>query len=215
MGDRKLKGGLGNALASSLWATLIFIVLPITFILFTVGVIDVAVADLGDDLPEEIKDIIDGFVGGLEDFMMTVIIYAIPIILVALPFGFFKRGSGLRLLFGFLQLPLIALWLYYITNGGVLLVGVTDATIPNLPEDLPLALALSGAVELDMSGLIYVLMAVVFAKGAVHLAEYGGYRGRYLRSRYKGDDDDDYDMPRKKSKKGRKSKGKQQDWEYL
>ncbi len=210
MADRKLKGGLFNGIASSLYSALVFIVMPIVVILFMIGVINVAVADLGTDLPEMAVDVIDEVIAGMELFMFNVVVYAIPIILVAFPLGFFKRGSVLRLLSGLAQVPLIALWLYYITNGGVLLVDISNISPESfLPEGIPLSFALTGVLEMDMSGLFYLLMALILAKGAVHLAEYGGYRSRYLRSKHKGDDGD-YEKPSKPSKKRRAD-----DWEYL
>ncbi len=210
MADRKLKGGLFNGIASSLYSTLVFIVSPIVLILFMIGVINVAVADLGAELPQLGIDMIDEVIAGMEAFMLNVIVYAIPIIIVAFPLGFFKRGSMLRLLSGLAQVPLIALWLYYITEGGVLLVDLSNISAESfLPESLPLGFAFTGVLEMDMSGLFYLLMALIVAKGAVHIAEYGGYRSRYLRSKHKGDDDD-YERPSKPSKKRRDD-----DWEYL
>ncbi len=210
MADRKLKGGLFNGIASSLYSSLVFIVSPIVVILFMIGVINVAVADLGTDLPQLTIDVIDEMIVGMEVFMFNVIVYAIPIIIVAFPLGLFKRGSVLRLLSGLAQVPLIALWLYYITEGGVLLVDLSNISAESfIPEDLPLAFALTGALELDMSGLFYLLMALILAKGAVHLAEYGGYRGRYLRYKHKADGDGT-ERPSKASKKKR-----DEDWEYL
>lgn len=210
MADRKLKGGLFNGIASSLYSALVFMIMPIVFILFFIGVINVAVADLGTDLPQVAIDAIDEVIAGMEAFMFNVIVYAIPIVVVAFPLGFFKKGSFLRLLFGLAQVPLIALWLYYITGGGILQVDISGISPEAyLPEGLPLAFALTGVLEMDMSGLFFILMALIFAKGAVHIAEFGGNRGRYLRSKHKGDDDD-YETPSKTSKKRRDD-----DWEYL
>ncbi len=211
--DRKVRGGLGKALSSTLAAALVYMVLPASLALFTMGVLDAAAADLGEELPGVAMDALSYGESVLDRFVFLVVLYAIPVVALAFPYGLFGKGSRLRLLFGLAQVPLIAMWLYFITGGGRVDFDLKEiGALPVedfIPEALPLSFDLSAVMALDMTGLIYLLMMLILLKGAVRLAEYGGYRGRYLRMKHP----EEAHRPSKEAR--RPKKRRDSEWEYL
>ncbi len=207
-------GGLGKALSSTLVATLVYMAIPVSIALFTIGLLNAAAADLGEDLPDAAMGVLSYAEGFLDEFVFLVVLYAIPIVAVAFPYGLFGRGSRLRLLFGLAQVPLIALWLYFITGGGRVQFNLTEmAALPLdsiIPAELPLDFDLSAILALDNTGLIYLLMMLIFLKGAVHIAEYGGYRGRHLRMKHP---EEEKAAPAREPRKAKKKRD--DEWEFL
>lgn len=221
MSDFSLKNGsFGGGLVGMLSAALVFLVIPASLATLGLHIFDLAIADIaaGAEFALDLDTAV-----ALQDQMLQfrddVILYSIPIIILGFPVGFYPKGNFGRVPFGILQAGTIAMWIWYITRGGVLPVSV------DIPVDLGgIDVDASVSLTLVLTGFIYLFMIVALAKGAYFFAEYGGNRKKYLlrkQKRESPDESDDYEnlskkdrkklekksrKDRKKSKKGKKSR---------
>lgn len=213
MGDLSLKNGsFGKGIVGMLAAALVFLIIPVSVATLGMHVLELAMADISSysELPLD-ADALAALQNELIWFRDKVILYSIPIIILAFPKGFYPKGNFGRVPFGILQSVTIALWIWYITNGGILPINV----------DIPLEIV-SGvdatatvSVNLILTGFIYLFMLVAIAKGGYYFVEYGGNRKKYLLAKMEKESSDD-DEKGEPEKKGKRSKKKEdEDWEMV
>ncbi|HIJ00158.1 MAG TPA: hypothetical protein HA366_01340 [Candidatus Methanomethylophilaceae archaeon] len=207
---KKVRGVIGRGISSALMALLTYIVIPLSIAMLIAGVMDVALADLHSegDVPEEIRNIVQDAETIMHTFMVLVITYGIPIVIIAFPLGLFGRGSIPHMIFGLVQVPLIMLWLFFITNGGVIPLEINDLVLV-LGDDLP-DIVLNATINIGLPGMTYLLMMLVLLKGAVYIADFGSYRGCYLRMKANLDEKES-----DQSKKKKQKKKKDNDYEFI
>ncbi|MDD3398612.1 MAG: hypothetical protein PHW93_03330 [Candidatus Methanomethylophilaceae archaeon] len=219
MGDFSLKNGsFGKGIVGMLAAALLFMIIPVSIATLGIHVLELAMEDIASssDLPLD-ADSLGALINELVLFRDKVILYSLPIIILAFPKGFYPKGNFGRVPFGILQSVAIALWIWYVANGGVLPI---DLDIPL--DDFVSGINATATVSLDLilTGFIYLFMLVAIAKGGYYFVEYGGNRKKYLLAKMEkdsGDDeDDDEPEPEKKSRRKRsKEKEEDDDWEMV
>lgn len=203
MGDFSLKNGsTGNGIIGMLAAAFIFIVIPVSMVTLGMHTIDLVMADIEAGIVnlEIDAEMLQTIQDKLILFRDMAILYAIPIVILAFPKGFYPKGNFGRVPFGVLQSITMALWIWYITNGGIIPIDI------NLPLEIATGLnaTITISFNLILTGFIYLFMMVALARGAYYFAEYGGNRRKYLE---KKDEDQEPSSPENNNK------GK--DWEIV
>jgi len=106
-------------------------------------------------------------------------IFSIPLIIMAIPLGYYAKGNSARIPFAFFFPVYAGIWILLFTNGG------------NLPLSLPGmdvgTLSISSMdVVLDIKILIYIMMFVCFLKGLMAFTEYSANRKKFQEKLNKG-----------------------------
>lgn len=204
MSDFSLKNGsIGKGAVGMLIAILTFIIIPVSMATLGMHTIDLALTDMEAGTVDLMisTDMLEVVQEELALFRDKVILYAIPIIILAFPIGFYPKGNFGRVPFGLLQTITLALWVWYITKGGVIPINV------DLPLEMIAGIDATMTISLNLiiTGFVYLFMIVALARGAYYFAEYGGNRRKYLEKQQEKDDE--------KNPSENDDKGK--DWELV
>ena len=157
-------GSLAGAVLSFLCVLMVFVIAP--YILF--ALLSGSLPGIGIEFGIDTEEIIDGIWPWIENMMK----YAIPLILLSIPIGFYRAGSYARVPFKMLFALYMGSWLWVASNGGVF-----SMTLPVF-EIFGSTSALT--VGLNVTYIIYVMILICFAMVFVALAELGGNRKEYL-----------------------------------
>jgi len=113
------------------------------------------------------------------DMLKSAAIFAIPLIILAIPLGYYAKGNSARIPFAFFFPVYAGIWVYLFTNGG---------NIPlSLPEMSVGALSISSMhIVLDIRMLIYIMMFVCLLKGIMAFTEYSANREKFQEKLNKG-----------------------------
>ena len=115
---------------------------------------------------------VDMPMGEYEDMMKRAVIFSIPLIIIAIPLGYYAKGNSARIPFAFFFPVYAGIWVYLFTNGG------------NIPLSIPGmdvgALSISSMdVVLNIETLIYIMIFVCFLKGLMAFTEYSANRKKF------------------------------------
>ncbi|MCL2890303.1 MAG: hypothetical protein FWF40_00230 [Methanomassiliicoccaceae archaeon] len=157
-------GTLAGAILSFLCVLMVFVIAPYILFAFLSG----GLPDIGIEFGIDTAEIIDGIWPWIMDMMK----YAVPLILLSIPIGFYHAGSYARVPFKMLFALYMGAWLWIASHGGIF-----DMTLPGF-EIFGSTSALT--VGLDVKYIVYVMIMICFAMMFVALAELGGNRKKYL-----------------------------------
>ncbi|MCL2711981.1 MAG: hypothetical protein FWD37_01735 [Methanomassiliicoccaceae archaeon] len=162
-------GSLLGAFISFLITTSIFVIIPFLIFNFLFG----AMADI--DI-EELKDIMGGIgdvIDGMWDFAFNLMKYAIPLVLLSIPAGFYRPGSYARIPFKMLYAMYLAAWMWIASRGGIFEIPIDDSFFEGLSQ-------LGLSIGIDVRYIVYVTVMICFAKMFLAFSEFGGHRKKYL-----------------------------------
>lgn len=99
----------------------------------------------------------------LEGIRTSVIVFSIPVVLMAFFLGFYPRGSYSRMTFGLIYVVFICLWLWFAFQGGEISAGAGEL-----------------AVGVNYSPLLLLFIFAAALKGVYYLAEVPSFRQEFL-----------------------------------
>ncbi|MDR0334915.1 MAG: hypothetical protein LBH69_03415 [Methanomassiliicoccaceae archaeon] len=98
--------------------------------------------------------------------------YAIPLLLLAIPIGFYRAGSYARIPFKIIFAVYLGSWLWVASHGGVFSATVDGIEISGITSSLTLGL--------DVRYVVYVTLMICFAMMFLAVSEFGGNRQKYF-----------------------------------
>jgi hypothetical protein len=163
--DFSLKNGtVLGALIRFLVVLTVFIIIPYAVFTFVSG----SLSDMGGDIFEG-ADMTDQAWEWVSNMMK----YAIPLILLSIPIGFYRPGSYARIPFKILFALYLGSWLWISSNGGIF-----SLTLPDMSFMADSVSSIT--VNLDMRYVVYVMMMICFAMVFLAFTEFGGNRKKYF-----------------------------------
>jgi len=162
MTDFSLKNGtLLGAMISFFIIIGVFVVIPYTIALYISGGLEqIAVGNAG------------AMEGGMWDTVSNLMKYAIPLILLSIPVGFYRAGSYAKIPFRILFTLYLGAWIWIASNGGVFTVDMGGAA-----DGIS-----SMTLGVDISYIVFVMMIICLAMMFLAFAEFGGSREKYLKA---------------------------------
>jgi len=157
-------GSLAGAILSFLCVLMVFVIAPYILFAFISG----GLPDIGMEFGIDASEIIDGIWPWIVDMMK----YAIPLILLAIPIGFYHAGSYARVPFKMLFALYMGAWLWIASHGGIFSM--------SLPVFEMFGSTSAVTVGIDVQYVIYVMILICFAMMFLALSELGGNRKKYL-----------------------------------
>ena len=106
------------------------------------------------------------------DWVYNMMKYAIPLILLAIPIGFYRKGSYARIPFRIAFSIYLASWLWIASNGGIFSASLSDEWISGTVSTVTLGI--------DVRYIVYITMMICFAMVFLAFAEFGGNRKKYF-----------------------------------
>jgi hypothetical protein len=156
-------GTLIGALLSFICVLMAFVIVPYLLFAFVSGGLSV----IGEAFGIDASDITEGIWPWVTDMMK----YAIPLLLLSIPVGFYRAGSYARVPFRMLFALYLASWLWIASHGGVFIM-----TLPSIE----MFGGTSITIGIDVKYLIYIMIMICFVMVLVALSELGGNRKEYL-----------------------------------
>jgi len=156
-------GTIVGAILSFIFALVTFVIAPyVLFALVSGGLADIS-GMIGIDVNEMAES-----VWPMAESMMK---YAVPLVLLSIPVGFYRAGSYARVPFKMLFALYLGSWLWVASQGGIFVI------------DMPLEIGGSTsalAMGLDIRYIIYVMMMICFVMMFLAFSELGDKRKKYL-----------------------------------
>jgi len=157
--DMSLKNGsLSGAMLSFFLSLMMFIAVPYAVFVFASGSLDGGITIFGN---------VNGLADGVWGWVMNMMKYSVPLILLSVPIGFYRAGSYSRVPFRILFALYLGTWLWIASGGGIFSFPLTgDAS--------------SAVISLDVRYVAYVIIMISFAMIFLAFSELGGNRKKYL-----------------------------------
>ena len=149
-------GSLSGAMISFFLTIAIFVAVPYLLFTFASGSLTSGTTVFGYT-----DDIADGVWGWIIDMMK----YAFPMILLSVFIGFYRAGSYARIPFKILFALYLGSWLWIASHGGVFSFTIAST---------------STSITLDVRYIAYVMIMICFAMVFLTFSEFGGNRKKYL-----------------------------------
>jgi len=162
--DLSLKNGtVTGAMIRSFIVLGTFIILPYLIYTFASGNLSEAGDSLfGIDLQE-----------GAWDWVSNMMKYAIPLVLLSIPIGFYRKGSYARIPFKIVFAIYMGSWLWISSQGGVFIVtGVEEMMIEGVSSSI--------TVGIDVKYVVYVMLLICVAMMFLAFSEFAGNRKKYF-----------------------------------
>lgn len=156
-------GSLLGALLSFIFVLMAFVIIPYLLFAFVSG----GLSAIGDAFGIDASDISEGIWPWVTDMMK----YAIPLVLLSIPIGFYRAGSYARVPFRMMFALYLASWLWIASHGGVFIVTLPSVEIFG---------GTSITIGIDVKYLIYIMIMICFVMVLVAVSELGGNRKEYL-----------------------------------
>jgi len=144
------RGSVGRGIAAAVADGVKFVVIPAAVLLIIPMVAGSEAVEMAERL-------------GLNAVMSSVLMAGIPIAVLSFFRGFYPKGSIPRAIMGVGVAALTGLWLWLVTQGGLLTIDLGEA-----------------GATVDFSGFIYLLLAGAALKGLYYVAEMSSYRKEWL-----------------------------------
>jgi len=157
-------GSLAGALLSFICVLTVFVIAPYILFTFISGRLPGIGIEFGIDTSE--------IAAGIWPWIMDMMKYAIPLVLLSIPIGFYRAGSYARVPFKMLFALYLGSWLWIASNGGVF-----DMTLP-ISELFGSTSTLT--IGIDVKYVVYVMVLICFVMVFLALAELGGDRKDYF-----------------------------------
>ena len=107
-----------------------------------------------------------------QDMVLKAAVFSIPLIILAIPLGYYAKGNSARIPFAFFFPVYTGIWVYLFTNGGKFPVNLPAMDIG------PLALS-SGEIVLNIGVILYIIIILCFLKGIMAFTEYSANREKF------------------------------------
>jgi len=120
--------------------------------------------------------------------------YAIPLVLLAIPIGFYRKGSYARIPFKIIFALYLASWLWISSHGGIFSAEVTGLEIGGTVSAITLGI--------DVRYIVYIMIMISVAMAFLAFAEFGGNRKKYFEALEKKKDTMSKRKARRLSEKG-------------
>jgi len=168
------KGSFGQSFLCVVRTAVGFIILPLCVFALMDGIMDVAVANgmFGTDMFDDMASL-------SQTMLMRAIKYSLPFLIIAIPMGFYPQGNAAKIPFRLLFAVYMVIWIWVITNGGVIFAEM--GTIP-----IGGGLTMDGiSLKLNLTNVLYITLMIGLAKGFLAFSEYGSNREKYLQELHK------------------------------
>ena len=120
--------------------------------------------------------------------------YAIPLVLLAIPIGFYRKGSYARIPFKIIFALYLASWLWIASHGGIFTAAVEDVDIGGALSAITLGL--------NIRTIVYVNILICIAMAFLAFTEFAGNRKKYFEKLDKKKDTMSKRKARRLSEKG-------------
>jgi len=157
-------GSLAGAALSFICVLMVFVITPYILFAFISGSLPGIGIEFGVDTSE--------VSAGIWSWIMDMMKYAIPLLLLSIPVGFYHAGSYARVPFKMLFALYLGSWLWVASHGGVF-----TMTFPSV-EIFGGSSALT--IGIDVRYVVYVMIMICFVMMFLALSELGGNRKDYL-----------------------------------
>jgi len=157
-------GSLTRAILTFICVLFIFVIIPYALFLFISG----SLPGIGDNLGIDTSDLAEGIWPWVVDMMK----YAIPLLLLSIPVGFYRAGSYARVPFKMLFALYLGSWLWVASHGGVFTMTLPVFEIFGGTSTL--------TIGIDVRYVVYVMIMICFVMMFLALSELGGNRKDYL-----------------------------------
>ncbi|MCL2143484.1 MAG: hypothetical protein FWH44_04420 [Methanomassiliicoccaceae archaeon] len=158
-------GTLGGAAIYFFIVLTVFIIVPYAVYSFVSGSLSGAGGALFGDA--DLRN-------GVWDWISNMMKYAIPLVLLAIPIGFYRAGSYVRIPFKIIFAIYLGSWLWVASHGGVFSMTVHDTNIMGAISSI--------SVSIDVRYVVYVMMLICFAMVFLAFSEFGGNREKYMKA---------------------------------
>ena len=111
----------------------------------------------------------------MEDYkgmIMSAAIFAIPLIILSIPLGYYAKGNSARIAFAFIFPIYTGIWIWLFTNGGNFPVTLPPMSIGSLTLS-------SMEIVLNIRTILYIVMVICFLKGLLAFTEYSKNREKF------------------------------------
>jgi len=166
MGD-KLKGGVKGAVSYFLKTLIVFIVLPLAFYYSIPYLFDAVAPGISGDMKEQVET--------LWPYIEKMIYCAIPLVIISIPLGYFKRGDKRKVPFRIAYGIAAAALIWIVTNGGKFDLAMSDVGLGSVS-------VASFSITLNNSLLIMITMVICVLRGFMGILEYRSYREEFNKS---------------------------------
>ncbi|MCL2607064.1 MAG: hypothetical protein FWD92_00690 [Methanomassiliicoccaceae archaeon] len=154
-------GTLLGAMLSLIIAISMFIVLPYTVALYASGGLEqIAIGNAG------------AMEYGMWDTVSDLMKYAVPLILLSIPVGFYRSGSYAKIPFRILFTFYLGAWIWIASQGGIFTV-----EMGSVADGIS-----SMTLNLDVRYIVFIVMIICLAMMFLAFAEFGGSREKYLKA---------------------------------
>ena len=156
--DLSLKNGsLSGAMISFFISIGIFVIAPYAIFAFASGSFE------GTTVFGDKGDLADGVWG----WIIEMIRYAFPLVLLSIPIGFYRAGSFARIPFKILFALYLGSWLWIAAHGGIFSFTLSEGGTLT-------------TISLDVRYVAYVMIMICIAMVFLAFSEFGGNRKKYL-----------------------------------
>jgi len=163
------KGSFGQSFLCVVRTAVGFIIIPLCMFALMEGVMDVAIANgmFSSSMFDDMTDLSQGM-------LMRAIKYSLPFLIIAIPMGFYPSGNAAKIPFRLLFAVYMVIWIWVITNGGVIF-----AEMGTIPIGGGLTMDSIG-LRINLTNVLYITLMIALAKGFLAFSEYGSHREKYL-----------------------------------
>jgi hypothetical protein len=163
------KGSFGQSFLCVVRTAVGFIIIPLCTFALIEGVMDVAIANgmFSSSMFDDMTDLSQGM-------LMRAIKYSLPFLIIAIPMGFYPSGNAAKIPFRLLFAVYMVIWIWVITNGGVIF-----AEMGTIPIGGGLTMDSIG-LRINLTNVLYITLMIALAKGFLAFSEYGSHREKYL-----------------------------------
>ena len=168
MSNKKTRGGVGGAFSYFIKTLIVFIVLPLGIYYAIPHIFDAVAGGAYGDISaqvEELKPYIDKFV-----------FFAIPLVIISIPLGYFPRGDIRKAVFRMAYAVGMVVLLWFVTNGGKFNIMMNDVGLGDVTVSW-------FSIGLINTTLICVSIGLCLLKGLTGLLEYRVYRDEFNSSK--------------------------------
>lgn len=181
-------GDAGKAFSSFAKSVLVFILIPLSTFALLDGLMGIAASQGGSNLD---PDALAGMADMLRQITERAIKYSMPLLIIAIPMGFYPRGNAAKIPFRLIWAIYMMIWIWVLAEGGQFTTSLNEISFGSFTVR-------SIEITLDLTFILYITMMVCIARGFLAFSEYGSYREEYLENLEKREEKRD----RRKKKRG-------------
>lgn len=173
----------------SIWKALFsFLKYFITLVVIPLGIIALINMYVGKmDLSTETQELLRSALGEVDVYIDRIVLMAIPMLIIAIPLGFYREGSYAKIPFRFAEGLWAGIMLLVVTNFGTFGMTLNDLVVSSSSFDI--------GINLAIAPVIYIMFGLCVVRAFLAFVEFKGAREEYLdwlvADAVRGQDDED------------------------